>query len=64
EEFPAEMRQQIVDALLAFSETEEGAAALESLYSISGLQEAEDSFYDEFRADLSRAGIDIEELAE
>jgi len=63
-EFPAEMRQQIVDALLAFADTEVGAAALENLYSISGLQEAEDSFYDAFRADLSRAGIDIEELAE
>jgi phosphonate transport system substrate-binding protein len=62
-DFPAEMRQQIVDALLAFSETEEGVEALENLYSISGLQEADDSFYDEFRADLSRAGIDIEELA-
>ena len=64
QEFPAEMRQQVVDALLAFAGTEAGATALENLYSISGLQEAEDSFYDEFRADLSRAGIDIEELAE
>ncbi len=63
-DFPADMRQQIEDALLAFAETEEGLAALESLYSISGLQEADDTFYDQFRADLSRAGIDIEELAE
>ena len=63
EDFPADMRQQIVDALLDFASTEEGVAALENLYSISGLQAAEDSFYDEFRADLSRAGIDIEELA-
>lgn len=64
EEFPAAMRQQIVDALLDFASTEEGVAALENLYSISGLQAAEDSFYDAFRADLSRAGLDIEELAE
>ncbi len=38
-------------------------AALENLYSIGGLQAADDSFYDAFRADLSKAGIDIEELA-
>ena len=44
--------KQIVDALLAYAETEEGTAALENLYSISGLQEADDSFYDQFRADL------------
>ena len=64
EEFPEEMRAEIEAALLDIASTEEGAAALEQLYSISGLQEADDSFYDEFRADLSRAGIDIEELAQ
>jgi phosphonate transport system substrate-binding protein len=64
EEFPEELREQIVTALLEIAGTEEGVAALESLYSISGLQAAEDTFYDEFRADLSRAGIDIEELAQ
>jgi len=64
EEFPEEMRTQIVNALLEIAGTEEGVAALESLYSISGLQAAEDTFYDEFRADLSKAGLDIEELAE
>jgi hypothetical protein len=34
------------------------------MYSIDNLQAADDSFYDAFRADLSRAGIDIEELAQ
>jgi phosphonate transport system substrate-binding protein len=63
-DMPADMRQDLTDALLEISESEEGQAALGSLYSIEGLQVAEDSFYDEFRADLSRAGIDIEELAE
>lgn len=63
-DFPEEMRAEIEAALLDIASTEEGAAALEQLYSISGLQEADDSFYDEFRADLSRAGIDIEELAQ
>lgn len=63
EEFPEDKREQIVNALLEISESEEGQEALNTLYSIEGLQEAEDSFYDAFRADLSRAGIDIEELA-
>jgi phosphonate transport system substrate-binding protein len=58
-----EMRAEIVAALLAYAQTEEGQAALENLYSIAGLQEADDTFYDGFRADLSKAGIDIEELA-
>ncbi len=62
-DFPEDMRQQIVDALLDIASTEEGQEALNTLYSIEGLQEADDSFYDPFRADLSAAGIDIEELA-
>lgn len=64
EEFPEETRAEIVAALLDIASTEEGTAALEQLYSISGLVEQDDSFYDAFRADLSRAGIDIEELAQ
>ena len=63
-DFDPEMRQQIVAALLAYAQTEEGQEALNTLYSIAGLQEADDTFYDAFRADLSKAGIDIEELAE
>ena len=63
-DFPAEMRQQIIDALLAYAETDEGKDALNTLYDIEGLQTADDTFYDGFRADLSKAGIDIEGLAE
>ncbi len=63
-DFPEDMRQQIVDALLEISASEEGQAALENLYSIEALVEADDSFFDGFRADLSKAGIDIESLAE
>lgn len=62
-DFPEDLRQQVVDALLDIASTEEGQEALNTLYSIENLQEADDSFYDPFRADLSRAGIDIEELA-
>jgi phosphonate transport system substrate-binding protein len=63
-DFDPELRQQIVDALLEIAGTEEGQVALENLYSIAGLVPADDSFYDVFRADLSKAGVDIESLAE
>ena len=62
-DFDAEMRKQIVDALLEISASEEGVEALNNLYSIDALVAADDSFYDGFRADLSKAGMDIEELA-
>jgi len=62
-DFPADMRQQIVDALLAYAQTDEGKDVLNTLYDIEGLQAADDTFYDGFRADLSKAGINIEELA-
>jgi phosphonate transport system substrate-binding protein len=62
-DFPADMRDQIVTALLDIASTDQGKAALNTLYSIEGLQKADDSFYDVFRADLSKAGINIEDLA-
>jgi phosphonate transport system substrate-binding protein len=63
-DMPEEMRTKLIDGLLAISASDEGNEALNTLYSIDALQRADDSFYDGFRADLSRAGIDIEELAE
>jgi phosphonate transport system substrate-binding protein len=63
-DFPSDMRQQVIDALLAYAATPEGQEALNLLYNIENLQTADDSFYDGFRADLSKAGIDIEGLAE
>jgi len=63
-DFPEDTRQQIVDALLAYSATDEGKEVLNTLYDIDALRAADDSFYDGFRADLSKAGLDIESLAE
>jgi phosphonate transport system substrate-binding protein len=63
-DFPEDLRQQIIDALLAYAGTEEGVEVLNTLYNIEGLQTADDTFYDGFRADLSKAGIDIEGLTE
>jgi len=62
-DFPADMRDKVVNALLEIAASDEGKAALQTVYSIAGLEKAEDSFYDVFRADLSKAGINIEELA-
>lgn len=64
QDFPAETREQIVNALLEISATDAGKEVLNNLYSIEALQAADDSFYDLFRADLSRAGINIEDLAQ
>jgi phosphonate transport system substrate-binding protein len=63
-DLPADVREGLENALLEISQSEEGQTALENLYSIEALEAADDSFYDLFRADLSKAGIDIEELAQ
>ena len=63
-DFPADMRTKIVAGLLDIAASPEGQEALNTLYNIESLVESSDSFYDVFRADLSRAGIDIESLAQ
>ncbi len=63
-DFPQAERDKIVNALLEISNSEEGKKALNELYSIEGLEKADDSFYDAFRAELSKAGINIEDLAQ
>lgn len=62
-DFPEEARAKIIEALLAYAATDEGKETLNTLYNIAGLQAADDTFYDGFRADLSKAGIDIEDMA-
>ena len=57
-----ETQQAIVDALLKLNDTEEGQTLLNDLYSWSGLETAEDSFYDGFRQQLEAAGMSIEDL--
>lgn len=52
----------IVAALLDLNNSEEGLADLSALYSWSGLEAVEDSFYDGFRQQLEAAGMDVEEL--
>jgi len=63
-DFPAEMRQLIVDALLKLNDTEEGVEMLNGLFSWSGLEVADDTFYDGFRQQLEAAGLTIEEFGQ
>jgi phosphonate transport system substrate-binding protein len=61
---PADVRESVVNALLDIAGTEEGAAALEELYSISGLEVVDDTFYDAFRVDLDASGYSVEDFQE
>lgn len=60
--FDPEMKQQIVDALLAIAATEDGAAALNAAYQWTGLEAHGNEFYDPFRQLLDAAGIKAEDL--
>ncbi len=57
-----ELETQIVNALLAISETEEGKDALDTAYSWAGLEKHGDDFYDPFRQVLEASGMSIQEL--
>lgn len=61
-DFDDEKQTQIVDALMAISETEEGQEALDTAYSWTALEKHGDSFYDPFRQVLDAAGVSPEEL--
>jgi len=59
---PADMRAKINDALMQLTTTEEGKAALKSVYNVDGLKAVADSFYDDFRVYLQSTGLDITTL--
>ena len=59
---PADVTQSLVDALLSLQDTEEGLEVLNTVYSWSGLEATDDSFYDGFRNQIEAAGINIEDL--
>ncbi len=61
-DFDEEKQSQIVDALLAIAETEEGQNALDTAYSWTALEAHDDTFYDPFRQVLDAAGVSPEEL--
>jgi len=55
--FDPVLKGQIVAALLALAETEEGADMLSVAYSWNALMEVDDTFYDPFRQYLDAAGV-------
>jgi phosphonate transport system substrate-binding protein len=61
-EVPADIRAQVVEALVAIAADEANLELLSETYNWGGLVEAEDAFFDDFRQQLDAAGISIEEL--
>jgi len=62
-DFPADMREKIVQAFLEIMATDEGVEAMGAAYDWDEVIEKDDSFYDPFRATLEAAGVSVEELA-
>jgi phosphonate transport system substrate-binding protein len=60
-DFDTELRDKIVQGLLAIAQTEEGVEALDTAYQWQELTEAGDSYYDPFRQILQASGIDVED---
>jgi phosphonate transport system substrate-binding protein len=59
---PQELRDQIVQGLLAISATEEGVEALDTAYQWQELINADDTAYDPFRQILQAAGVKAADL--
>jgi len=60
--FPKDISDKLIAGLQQVLTTEEGKAALKTLYSVEDLEPIGDDFYDGFRATLSKAGINAAEL--
>lgn len=64
-EFPASLRQQIMDALFAFAENDpEGFAEAMAAYDWTGISPAADEEYDPIRQAVEAAGFTLEDLGE
>ncbi|MBE7549965.1 MAG: phosphate/phosphite/phosphonate ABC transporter substrate-binding protein [Anaerolineales bacterium] len=63
-EFPEELRQQIIDAMVAFAGSEECAQSIcnEDFYGWTGMEPVEDSFYDPVRSLISTLGYTEEDI--
>ncbi|HYF03710.1 MAG TPA: phosphate/phosphite/phosphonate ABC transporter substrate-binding protein [Patescibacteria group bacterium] len=59
-DFPEDIKQRIIKALLDFQKTEEGRKALYQIYSVEGLEPASDSDYDQLRSMIRSFGGDLE----
>lgn len=58
---PEDIRQQIVEAMLAMTDDEAQLQMLNDLYRWEDLVEVDDAFYDEFRQLLETAGVSVED---
>ena len=61
---PADIRDQIVGVFQDLTTTDQGLEILNTVYSWSGVQVVDDTFYDGFRQQLEAAGMSIEDLAQ
>lgn len=59
-----EQVESLVGVFMDLASTEEGLEILNSVYSWSGMEIVDDSFYDGFRQQLEAAGVNIEDLIE
>jgi phosphonate transport system substrate-binding protein len=58
-DMPQDLRDKITTAMMKIAGTEEGKKALNDLYQIGGLVQADDTVYDQFRSYLQASGIDL-----
>ncbi len=58
-DMPQNLRDQITAAMLKVAGTDAGKKALNDLYQIGGLVQADDTVYDQFRSYLQASGIDL-----
>lgn len=65
-DFPADLRQQITDALIAFAETEawETSIGSQDFYGWTGIEPSTDEEYDVVRQMIELAGLTLEDLGE
>jgi len=63
-DFPADVRQQIIDGLIAYSQTEEGLAVLsdDRFYAITGFVPVEDAAFDPIRDMITELGMTEEDI--
>lgn len=62
--FPATMKEKIIQALFDYLETEEGEKVMDKLYAIDGYVRAKDSDYDSVRETLETLGVSPEKYIE
>lgn len=58
------IRENLLEAMVALPDTEEGKAAYDQLYQIEGVTPRDDSFFDTFRVIMEASGLDLEALFE